>query len=72
LVELVTAFIEGALDAETERRVIDHLATCDSCEEYLDQFRHTICTLGEMSDETMSDQTLSADIRAALLRALRS
>ena len=32
LVELVTAFLEGALDPDTERRFIEHLAVCDGCE----------------------------------------
>ena len=31
-VELVTAHLEGVLDDETERRVVEHLAECDGCD----------------------------------------
>ena len=46
-VELVTAFLDGALDPITERRLVDHLPNCVGCERYLDQFRQTIHTLGD-------------------------
>ena len=42
LVELVTAFLEGALDSETEQRFVEHLAICDGCETYLEKMRRTI------------------------------
>ena len=45
LVELVTAFLEGALDSETEQRFVEHLAICDGCETYLEQIRQTIAGL---------------------------
>lgn len=65
-VELVTAFLEGELDAETEGRFVDHLAQCPGCERYLDQFRSTIGTLGELPENTLSDQA-----RRDLLDAFR-
>lgn len=66
-VELVTAFLEGALDQATEERFLDHLAECPGCERYLDQFRETIHQLGELPADT-----LSADARAQLLTAFRN
>jgi anti-sigma factor RsiW len=57
LVELVTAFLEGELDAETERRVIDHLAHCEGCDRYLDQFRRAIHTLGELPPDELPEPT---------------
>lgn len=45
-VELVTAFLDGALAPGTEGRVGGHLATCPGCAPYLDQFRRTIEVLG--------------------------
>jgi anti-sigma factor RsiW len=66
-VELVTAFLDGALDAETERRFVDHLATCDGCDRYLDQIRQTTQTLGSLSPEALSDAS-----RQALLDAFRN
>lgn len=65
-VELVTAFLEGGLDADTEGRFVDHLALCPGCESYLDQFHGTIRTLGELPEDTLSDQA-----RRDLLDAFR-
>lgn len=67
LVELVTAFLDRSLDAETERRVVDHLALCDGCERYIDQFQQTIRALGELPPERLSDEA-----RAGLLDAFRN
>lgn len=66
LVELVTAFLDGALDADTERLVVDHLAECDGCHTYLDQIRTTVRGLGELPPGRLPDDT-----RAALLAAFR-
>jgi anti-sigma factor RsiW len=67
LVELVTAFLDRSLDAKTERRVVDHLALCDGCERYIDQFQQTIRALGELPPERLSDEA-----RAGLLDAFRN
>jgi hypothetical protein len=45
-VELVTSFLEDALDAVVERRFVEHISTCGGCEGFLDQFRQTIHLLG--------------------------
>jgi predicted anti-sigma-YlaC factor YlaD len=51
LVELVTAYLDGALDSETRARFDAHLAECDGCENYLQQFHVTIRTLGKVGDD---------------------
>lgn len=66
-VELVTAFLDGALDADTEGRFVDHLSICDGCERYLDQFRATMHTLGELPAAN-----LSTEARDELLTAFRN
>ena len=66
-VELVTAFLEGALDEATESDFVEHLAECPGCERYLDQFRTTIAELGELPPES-----LSGDTRDRLLDAFRN
>ena len=66
LVELVTAYLDRSVDAETQKRVVDHLALCDGCEQYVDQFRQTIRVLGELPPERLTD-----DARAGLLDAFR-
>ena len=67
LVELVTAFLEGALEPATERRFVEHLAICDGCETYVDQMRRTIDAVGQVEPESLSDET-----RDRLLEAFRS
>jgi anti-sigma factor RsiW len=57
LVELVTAFLDGALDPETEQRFLEHLAICDGCETYVDQMRQTIAEVGKLPPESLSDET---------------
>jgi predicted anti-sigma-YlaC factor YlaD len=63
-VELVTAFLEDALDPATEARFIEHLALCEGCERYLDQFRTTIDQLGRLPPETLSPETRDAVLGA--------
>ncbi|ACU72183.1 putative transmembrane anti-sigma factor [Catenulispora acidiphila DSM 44928] len=65
-VELVTDFLEGALPEAEEERFVEHLTLCDGCETYLEQFRRTIDTLGELPADS-----LSAEARAKLLTAFR-
>jgi anti-sigma factor RsiW len=68
LVELVTDYLEGTLDEETENRVADHLAGCDGCTTYVQQIRRTITTLGSSRPP---DAELSDEARDALLAAFR-
>jgi anti-sigma factor RsiW len=51
LVELITAYLEDAMDADTLARFEGHLAGCDGCGHYLEQFRVTIRTVGRIHDE---------------------
>jgi anti-sigma factor RsiW len=67
LVELVTSYLDGRLDRDTERRFSEHLALCDGCDRYLDQFRQTISVLGELPAGS-----LSAEARGQLLSAFRN
>ncbi len=67
LVELVTAFLDGALDPETEQRFVEHLAICDGCETYVEQMRRTIAEVGKVQPESLPDET-----RDRLLDAFRT
>jgi anti-sigma factor RsiW len=53
LVELVTAYLDGSLDRETRARFDTHLLDCDGCENYLQQFRETIRTVGKIRDDEL-------------------
>ncbi|MBG0852169.1 zf-HC2 domain-containing protein [Streptomyces spinoverrucosus] len=66
-VELVTAFLDGAMDEPTELRCLTHLAECDGCETYLDQFRQTVAVLGEQPA-----QSLPTEARDQLRGAFRA
>jgi anti-sigma factor RsiW len=66
LVEVITDYLEGAL-AETDRlRFEAHLAECDACRDYLEQFRQTIALVGRVEPEQLSPRT-----REELLAAFR-
>ncbi|APB00834.1 anti-sigma factor family protein [Nocardia seriolae] len=65
-VELVTAFLDGTLDAAVEQRFLEHLSLCDGGEVYLEQFRRTIQAVGELPPES-----LSGTAREQLLNAFR-
>ncbi|MGZ4357451.1 MAG: anti-sigma factor family protein [Gaiellaceae bacterium] len=66
-VELVTAYLEGALDPADQRRFDEHLAACGNCAQYLEQIRQTIRVTG-----TLRPEDLSAEAEEALLKAFRS
>ena len=53
LVELVTAYLDGALDQDTRARFDAHLLDCDGCENYLQQFRETVRTVGKITDNEL-------------------
>lgn len=64
LVELVTAYLEDALDVDTRARFDVHLAECDGCDNYLKQLRTTVDTLGKVDsgelDPAFRDRLLTA------------
>lgn len=65
LVELVTDYLDGALDAAERARFVDHLRECDGCEAYLGQVLATVSTLGRLRSES-----LDAALRARILEAV--
>jgi len=69
LVELVTDYLEGALDQELREMVEAHLRMCDGCQVYLKQMRETREYLGHVPPEAGSD--LPDQARRELLDAFR-
>lgn len=51
LVELVTAYREGALPADQRRRFDAHLAVCPPCVRYVEQLDVTIRALGGLNEQ---------------------
>ncbi|WP_099021998.1 anti-sigma factor family protein [Mycolicibacterium palauense] len=66
LVELITDYLDGVLDPATRERFDLHLLECDGCENYLQQFRVTVTTVGRIRDTD-----LDPEYRARLLSAFR-
>ena len=66
LVELVTEYLEERLSPDDRARFDAHLAACEACRAFLDQFRQTIRALGRLPEEA-----LSVEARATLLAAFR-
>ncbi|MDQ3513255.1 MAG: zf-HC2 domain-containing protein [Chloroflexota bacterium] len=60
LVDLVTDYLEGALDPETRRRFDVHLADCPYCPAYVDQIRLTILAVGAARAEELAPDTCTA------------
>ena len=67
LVEVVTAYLDGALSGRERAGFEEHVAHCRDCGVYLDQMRQTISELGELPPER-----LSAAARDELLAAFRT
>jgi anti-sigma factor RsiW len=57
IVELVTDYLEHALDSESAAAFEEHINFCDGCEAYLAQIRATIATVGAIEDEDVPDAT---------------
>ena len=69
LVELVTDYVEGVLSEDDRLRVEQHLAGCDGCEEYMEQFLTTITLTGRL---TVTDvETVRPEVRESLMAAFR-
>ncbi|MED7926125.1 zf-HC2 domain-containing protein [Nonomuraea sp. LP-02] len=54
LVEVVTAYLDDALDEPGRAAVEDHLAGCADCGRYLDQYRATVRALADQPREQLS------------------
>ena len=67
VVELVTAYLDGALGAADRERVEEHLVFCDGCSTYLEQIRQTVALAGRLRPED-----IPAPLQEKLLEAFRS
>lgn len=58
LVELLTEYFEGVLDAAEREHVEHHLALCRGCEVYLDQMREAIRQMGRLRANDVAPSAL--------------
>ena len=66
LVELVTDYLEGALEPDDRLRFDEHLADCPGCTSYVEQMRETIRLTGRLREEDVGIEAV-----APLLQAFR-
>ena len=66
-VEVVTAYLDGAMPADDVRRLGEHLAVCPGCESVLKQFRIIITMTGTLAE---SDVDALTDAQRAPLMAV--
>jgi len=65
VVELVTAYVEDALEPVDRERFEEHLVFCDGCASYLEQIHTTIRLASRVEDP------LPTELEAELLEAFR-
>jgi anti-sigma factor RsiW len=71
-VELVTAYLDGALPVDLRVRVDEHLGTCDGCQNVLDQWRTVIALAGQLSDADVENtDEVTRDRLVSMFRELR-
>jgi anti-sigma factor RsiW len=66
IVEMVTDYLEGDLDADTTTALEAHLDLCPGCVRYVEQISETVTTLGDVSSGN-----LSTEAQAGLIEAFR-
>ena len=66
IVEVVTDYLEGAMDAQLRSAFEAHLAGCDGCDHYLEQLERTIRLAGSIAPDA-----LSPEFQVGLIRAFR-
>jgi anti-sigma factor RsiW len=69
VVELVTDYLEHALDVADTSRFEQHLNCCDGCVTYVEQMRVTVDTVGRVG--RVGEEDLPAETRDRLLTAFR-
>jgi anti-sigma factor RsiW len=65
IVELVTAYLDDALDAADRERFEEHLVFCDGCSNYLEQMRTTVRVTSRLPEP------LPSELELRLLEAFR-
>jgi anti-sigma factor RsiW len=64
VVELVTEYLDGAMEPRRRARFEAHLAGCAACTAYLEQFRTTIVVVGRLDTADVPEPVM-ADLLSA-------
>jgi len=66
LVEFLLDYLDGTLDPETARALERHLKDCQGCQAFLNTYKATLASLGELACEEMP-----VELRARLTSFLK-
>lgn len=69
-VELVTSYLEHAVDPQVRAKIDDHLRLCEGCRNYRDQVQETIATIGRVGEQAEPPE-IPEQVRAGLVAAFR-
>ena len=64
LVEVITGYLEGTLGAADRTRFEAHLASCASCQEYVEQMRALVRMSGKLSTRSLEPATVDSLLSA--------
>ncbi len=64
LVEVITDFLEGTLPEVDRTRFEAHLASCPSCQEYVEQMRALVRLSGKVSTRSLEPATVDSLLSA--------
>ena len=64
LVEVITGYLEGTLNEFDRARFETHLASCSSCQEYLEQMRALIRLTGKLTTRSLEPETVDSLLSA--------
>jgi anti-sigma factor RsiW len=64
LVEVITDYLEGTLPELDRARFERHLATCPSCQEYLEQMQALVRLTGKLSSRSLEPETVDSLLSA--------
>lgn len=64
VVELVSDYLDGALDPSVHAAVEEHLSACPGCLEYLSQMRITVGSLRDIGSEDLPPSMVSRLVAA--------
>jgi len=68
VVELITEYLDGVMEPRRRARFEAHLAGCDGCTSYLEQFRTTVAVVGRIE---LAPSQVPAPVMSELLQAFR-
>ncbi len=64
VVEILSDYLEDALDASTRQDLEKHLVECDGCTAYLDQMRLTIRLSGKLDQDDVPEPIMNVLLNA--------